>query len=446
MKYSEITEVIRWYPSQFDNITDKDIWERNKRIDMYVHIPFCLGKCTFCPFNSVPINNQNLDTYFDALLKEIEMYANENYFVDKEISALWIGGGTPTAIPFERIVLLLNFIQKKFRFADDIEITLEANLYDLSETYIKQVCTTRITRLSIGIQSFNPKYLKMGGRTYTMEDIQNFFSFIRNYKLEVSIDLMYRYPGQTLAEVDEEINILLNNLEYIDHITLYALILFPKLSMYKKIKDGKLPKQCNFENYAKMNTLFSERLTAAGFNQYTSYHYARSGKENRYNIDRWGFPQLECVAFGPGAFGQIKGFIYCNEHKTADYFTKIKNGNKPVQQGKLITLIEQISRYLVLGTKCRTIDLKLFSDLTGVDPFVLYKNEIEILKKEGLIEISNNILYVTTKGCTYIIDVNRMFQTENNTKFTQPQYYILDMMDSQSNHTMNEVKESTDET
>lgn len=445
MKYSEVTEVIRWYPQQFSDITDKDIWGKKRRIDMYVHIPFCLGKCAFCPFNSVPINNQNLDTYFDALLKEIDMYSKESYFSNTEISALWIGGGTPSAIPFERIETLLHFIEARFRFADDAEITLESNLHDLTENYIQQVSSSKITRLSIGIQSFLPKYLKMGGRTYTIDDIDKFFSFIRNYKIDVSIDLMYRYPGQTVEEVDEEIDEILKRIEYIDHITLYSLILFPRLGMYKRIIDGKLPKQCNFDNYTKMNTLLDKRLTDAGFNHYTSYHYSRPGKECKYNIDRWGFPQLECVAMGPGAFGQINGYVYCNEHKTENYFEKINAGSKPIQQGKYITLAEQISRYMVLGTKCRTIDMHLFSRLTGVNLLEFYKEEINTLIENDLVEIREDVLYVTPKGCTYIIDVNKIFQTENNIKFTQPQYYILDMMDVQSNHKMSEVIEDGDE-
>lgn len=440
MKYSEVTEVIRWYPSQFKTINETDIWG-TERIDMYVHIPFCLGKCGFCPFNSIPINNQNLDEYFDILFKEINLYAAEGHFSNKQISSLWIGGGTPSAVPFKQILSLLELLHSKFIFTTDAEITLESNLYDLKEEYIKDVAQSQITRLSIGVQSFDDKYLKMGGRTYNSDQVKEFFSFVRKYDIDVSIDLMYRYPGQTFEEVSKEIDILVANLEYIDHITLYPLILFPRLSFFKQIIAGILPKQCNLKTYEKMNLLYSKRLREHGFKQYTSYHFARPGKENRYNLDRWGFPQLECVAFGPGAFGQIKGYVYCNEHKIADYYEKVNSGIKPVQQGKRINLAENISRYLVLGTKCRFVDLALFREMTGFDLKTLYGDGITMLIAEGLIEILDDTLFVTDKGCTYIVDVNRVFQTENNQKFTQPQYYILDMMDVQSGHTMSDVIE-----
>jgi coproporphyrinogen III oxidase-like Fe-S oxidoreductase len=252
---------------------------------------------------------------------------------------------------------------------------------------------------------------------------------------------MYRYPGQTVEEVSSEIDILVDYLKFIDHITLYPLIIFPKLALYKQIILGKLPKQCSLKNYEQMNLLYSKRLKENGFNQYTSNHFSQPGKENKYNIDRWGFPQRECVAFGPGAFGQIKDFVYCNEHKISDYYIKIDSGIKPIQQGKKINLAEMVSRYLVLGTKCRNVDLVLFREITGFDHNTLYNNEINTLINEGLIEINNNELFVTDKGCAYIVDVNRAFQTENNLKFTQPQYYILDMMDTQSGHAINEIIE-----
>lgn len=443
-KYSEVNEVIRWYPAEFKRLEDNEMWKKD-RINLYAHIPFCKGKCQFCPFNSMPINKQNLNEYFGALKKEITMYSNEEYFKSKVIESIWIGGGTPSAVPIENIKEVLDLIFEKFNVADNCEITLETNLHDLTEDYIKEVAKTQVNRLSIGVQSFKDKYLKMMGRTYKYENIKEFFSFIRKYNFNISIDLMYRYPGQTIEEIDEEIDLIKENMGYLDHITLYSLILFPKLGTFKQVKNGSLPLQPSFNTYMEMNKKFADRLPEAGFHQYTSNHFAKDGKENVYNNDRWGFPQKECISFGPGAFGQIKDYVYCNEHSIADYYSKINNDIKPVQEGKKMNLLEKASRYLVLGTKCLKVDLKQYEEMTGIDPLVFYKEKIEWLLKEEMIKINDSILEVTDKGIALILDVQRCFQTENNLAYTQPQYNIMDMFEGQRDTYDLEVIEKDEE-
>lgn len=428
-KHYEIDEVIRWYPTEFNDKDCNSMWEK-KGMNLYVHIPFCRGKCGFCPFNSKPITNENLDEYFMALKKEIMLYAEEPYFKDRYIRSLWIGGGTPSAVPFERIDEVLKLLAKSFDFRNDTEITLETNLFDLNEQYIKNVADSSVTRLSIGVQSFNDKYLQMMGRTYRREWINEFFKFIKKYNLDISIDVMYRYPGQTVEEVREDMRSIVSMSDSIDHITLYSLILFPKLPIYKLVKSGKYPKQPNLEEYFKMNKALTEELQEKGpYREYTTNHFSKPGKENIYNIDRWGFPQKECLSFGPGAFSQVKDYVYCNEHKLSDYYDKVNNSIKPVQTGKKMTLLEQISRYLVLGCKNLEVDLEEFEKIVGTNILALYPTQVNELVKNGLIEIKNNKLKVTESGKAWIIDINKAFFTENNINYSQPQYEILDMFE-----------------
>lgn len=441
MKFKEADEVIRWYPTDVKEMNGGDLFKK-EYADIYIHIPFCRGKCGFCPFNSMPLNKQNLDEYFSHLKAEVLMYASQPSFKYKKIHSIWIGGGTPTAVPFSSIKEILDLVSDHFEVMDDCEITLEGNLFDFkNEEYLKEVSESVVNRLSIGVQSFNDKYLKMMGRTYTYNDIEFLFSFIRKYDFNISIDLMYRYPGQTLKEMKHEIDMLEKNKEFVDHVTMYSLILFPKLSTYKKIVKGELPKQPGFSVYEQMNLMLSSEMPKIGYNRYTAYHFAKEGKENVYNLDRWGFPQKECISFGPGAFGQLNGYIYCNEHAISDYYQKIDNNIYPVQKGKKINLLEALTRYMVLGTKTLEIDLNLFEEYTGVDPMVYYKDLFEDMLNEDLITISEEKLKLTNKGIVYIADINRIFQTQNNLLHTQPQYEILDMFDGKRDTFHSEVIE-----
>ena len=427
--FKEVDEVIRWYPTQFNDTDCASMWDK-KGMNLYMHIPFCRSKCGFCPFNSSPMTKENLDEYFSMLKKEIALYAKEPYFKDRYIRSLWIGGGTPSAVPFERIKDMLEYLINNFEFREDTEITLETNLFDLSEDYIKEVASTDITRLSIGVQSFNDKYLEMMGRTYRREKIEEFTKFIKKYDLDVSIDVMYRYPGQTVEEVRDDMRSIVSMSDSIDHITLYSLILFPKLPIYKLVQKGIYPQQPSLDTYYEMNRALTEELQINGpYHEYTTNHFAKPGKENIYNIDRWGFPQKECLSFGPGAFSQVKDYVYCNEHKLEDYYKKLENGIKPVQTGKKMTLLEQISRFAVLGVKNLELDLEEFSYRVGANIREIYPNQCAYLENEGLIYFEDNKLKITPEGKAWIIDVSRAFFTENNVTYTQPQYEILDMFE-----------------
>lgn len=441
MKYSEVKEIIRWYPSDVKNLEGGEIWTKEK-MDMYVHIPFCKSKCSFCPFNSKPINKENVDTFFNFLKKELYFYAQENYFKDRIINSLWIGGGTPSAVPIEEIRKLLKDIFRFFDKTEDCEITIETNLADITEEFLSKVAQMGINRISIGVQSFNDKYLKMMGRAYRLKQIEEVLDFLRKYNIIANIDLMYRYPGQTVEELAQELDIAAKY-DSVNHISMFPLILFPKLNIYKRIKNGQLPKLPSFETYQHMYDVLIEKLdNNKPFHQYTTYHFAKDGKECKYNVDRWGMPQRECLALGPGPFSQIKDFVYCNEHNVEKYYDKLRNNEKPVQMGKKMTLQDRISRLLVLGTKALSINLKAFKEITGFSIYDLYKEKLDWLINEELVVIDENKMTLTSKGRALIIDVNRAFFTEENIDKTQPQYGILDLFEGQ---TFEAVKEAIED-
>ena len=184
-----------------------------------------------------------------------------------------------------------------------------------------------------------------------------------------------------------------------------------------------------------MNKALTEELQGKGpYKEYTTNHFAKPGKENIYNLDRWGFPQKECLSFGPGAFSQVKDYVYCNEHMLNDYYAKVNNGIKPIQTGKKMTLLEQISRYLVLGCKNLEVDLNEFKRIVGDDITAIYPTQVESLQRKGLIVIDNDKLKITESGKAWIIDVSRSFFTANNIDYSQPQYDILDMFEGNRNN------------
>lgn len=440
-KYSEINQIIRFYPTNIDTLNCEEVWS-SESFNLFVYIPFCRRKCHFCILNSAKLSKKKIDVFFKALDKELMLYEDTAYFKSKLVNSLWIGGGTPSVVPIDKIKCLLDHSMQNFNFTNNAEITIEVNLEDLDENFLKQIVDTKINRLSIGVQTFNNKYLKILGRTYNFDNILYVFDLLSKFsELDISIDLMYRYPGQTIEELVEDLEYI-KRIDLIQHVTIHPLILFPSLELYKKIKSGILPKQPSLKRYLEMYNILLDNLSnGKPFYQYSPYSFAKKDKECAYNISRWRIPQQECLSIGPGGFSQANNYIYCTEHDIDKYMEIVGKGIIPILEGKKLNYREMLSRYLVIGSRLLSVDLDMYRELTGFEARELFKDSFNWLLKEGLININDNKMDLTDKGKALIIDVSKAFYSEN-VEVLQPQYRILNLYQKGSNNLLSDVIEN----
>ena len=202
------------------------------KLGIYVHIPFCKRKCKYCDFVSFTCEEHLIDNYFDALEKEIENCNIEN----REISTIYIGGGTPSFCDSKYIVRLMSLLKYKFRIKEDAEITIEVNPGTVSKEKLLDYKKAGINRLSIGLQSTNNRLLKLIGRIHTYEAFLETFEYAKKVGFEnINVDLMLALPTQTKEELIESLNNVINLKP--NHISLYSLILEENTELEKQVKN-----------------------------------------------------------------------------------------------------------------------------------------------------------------------------------------------------------------
>ena len=247
---------------------------------IYIHIPFCVKKCSYCNFFS-STNLSQKDSYLQALCKEMELRAD--YLGENPVHTLYFGGGTPSILTPQELESLISHAEKIFGFHSDIEITLEANPNNLNEEYFKQLADTSVNRLSIGIQSFFDENLQILGRIHTARQAENCIELANKYNFSnLSIDLMYGYPQLTT----EQWQASLQKVKDIPHLSCYSLSLESNSVLYKQVQNGllQLPDE---EQIIEQYSLLSIFAKNNQFIHYETSNFCKSGCFSKHNTAYW---------------------------------------------------------------------------------------------------------------------------------------------------------------
>ena len=267
---------------------------------LYIHIPWCVKKCPYCDFNSheLPVDSQlsMYDEYVDALL--LDAAAQQPLTQGREISSIFIGGGTPSLLPIEQYQRLFNGLRKVFRFSDDIEVTMEANPGTLEHAPFAEYLKVGINRLSIGVQSFSAEQLTTLGRIHNPAQALSAIKAARSAGFErVNVDLMHGLPQQMMSEALEDIQIAHD--AGATHISWYQLTIEPNTVFYRS--QPILPDEDNLADIEQAGQALLERL---GYNNYEVSAWAgASDKPCRHNVNYWQFGDY--LAIGAGAHGKV---------------------------------------------------------------------------------------------------------------------------------------------
>ena len=330
-----------------------------KPTSAYVHIPFCTQICFYCDFSKVFIKNQPVDAYLDHLIQEFRREEITN------LRTLYIGGGTPTALT-----------------ADQLEYLL------------KELKDSPVNRVSLGVQTFDNRLLKKIGRSHQEQDI---YDNIDRLKLagfdNISIDLIYALPTQTMEQVQE--NVAKALALDIPHMSLYSLILENHTVFMNRMRRGKLPLPKE-ELEAEMFEYIIQELERAGFEHYEISNFSKPGFESRHNLMYW--DNAEYYGLGAGASGYVNGVRYKNHGPIRHYMQAVEEGNARVQEEHL-TQTEMMEEEMFLGLRKKTgVSKKRFEEKFGVNFDQQYGSVVEKLIQQGLLVPDKDIVRMTKKG------------------------------------------------
>lgn len=359
----------------------------------YIHIPFCVHICHYCDFNKVFLKGQPVDEYLHALKKEIIMTLNEP--PKNELKTVFVGGGTPTSLSAEQLKKLCEIIRSLLPVSKDAEVTFEANPGDLTEEKLYLLREGGVNRLSIGVQSFEEHLLEKIGRTHRNEDVYNTVSNAKKVGFDnISIDLMYGLPGQTLEDFIHSMKeaFSLN----IQHLSSYSLIVEPKTVFYNLMRKGKL-RLPSEEDDAMMYDTLMKMAKENGLKQYEISNFARPGYESKHNLTYWN--NEEYYGFGAGAHSYMNQVRKSNVGPVNHYIQQIQQGNLPILEEWQLSETERMEEEMFLGLrKVDGVSIETFIKKFEKDPLKLFSQQLSKLKRDGLIDINSGYIKLTKKG------------------------------------------------
>lgn len=361
----------------------------DKEIGVYVHIPFCKRKCYYCDFISFCEKDELQEKYINTVIQEIEDFFNLNKNV--KIKTIYIGGGTPSFIDGKYIEKIMNTFNKE----GVVEATIEVNPGSASLEKLKKYKECGINRLSIGLQSTEDRLLKKIGRIHNYNDFLATYNLAREVGFDnINVDLMIGLPGQTIEDVKSSLNKVINLNP--SHISVYSLIVEENTIIYNLIEQNKivLPDE---ELERNMYWYVKNYLELGGYEHYEISNFAKNGKKSLHNLDCWS--QKEYVGFGASAHSYLNRKRFCNIGVLEEYIKDFKN-TKEVQEVQ--SFYETKQEYMLLGLrKIKGVCISDFKNKFGENPIFLFKNELNKLIEEGLLEITTNNIKLTNKGLNF---------------------------------------------
>lgn len=297
-----------------------------KSISIYIHIPFCVKKCQYCDFLSAPADSRAQEVYLRALKQEIREQAAR--YREYEVQTVFIGGGTPTAVPCENLCEVLKTVFSFYRMNPHAEISMEANPGTVTKEALLSYRKAGINRISIGLQSADDMELKLLGRIHTYRDFQQTYRWAQEAGFtNINLDIMSALPGQSVENYKKTLETVLSLKP--QHISAYSLIVEEGTPFYEKYgqeseklqatgeKQPDLPSE---EEEREMYALTEKLLAAAGYHRYEISNYALPGRECRHNLVYW--KRGNYVGFGLGAASMVENVRFENIREMQEYLAE----------------------------------------------------------------------------------------------------------------------------
>lgn len=368
---------------------------QNKELGIYIHIPFCKQKCYYCDFISYSDKCNQISNYIDSLIKEIEGFDFSNY----KVTSIYIGGGTPSYVDSKYIKQILTKLHKKVDFKE-VEITIEVNPGTVTRKKLQDYKEQGINRISIGLQSTKDRLLRQIGRIHTYQEFLEAYYLAKEVGFKnINVDLMLGLPNQTIQDLKESLNkiIELNP----NHVSVYSLIVEEGTKIAKLLQEGKieLPEE---EQERNMYWYVKNQLELNGYHHYEISNFAKEGKESRHNMNCWN--QEEYIGFGVAAHSYINNVRFSNTSNIEEYIENMNDANyqKNVTIEEKQTLEDKRNEFMMLGfRKLDGVNISKFKEKFIENPIFLYRDKLNKLSAEGLIEIDLNHIKLTNKGLDF---------------------------------------------
>ena len=356
---------------------------------IYIHVPFCKDKCTYCDFASFPREIGKAEAYFACLYKEIKSRAQS--LKDKTFDTIYFGGGTPSYVDPKFILGAMRLIKEQLNLANDLEVTLEVNPGTIDKGKLLIYKKAGINRFSVGLQSADDKILRDINRIHNVTDFLRTMKLLKGFNL--SVDIMLGLPNQTLESVKQ--TIALATSQDIKHISVYALTPEEGTPMYSRYLNGDLPDADTVTDYYEEVVKILKEL---GFNRYEVSNFAKPGFESRHNLNYW--KRGEYIGFGVAASSFINERRFTNAQRIDEYVHCLLHGKYAEILSEDIPEDERRFEYIMLHLRTSLgVWFEDYKKTFGTDFMLDFKDKIPPVNKyleftESGVKIKDEYLYV----------------------------------------------------
>ncbi|WEX08554.1 heme anaerobic degradation radical SAM methyltransferase ChuW/HutW [Chelativorans sp. AA-79] len=382
-------------PAVWKGLLAESAGARRKRL-AYVHVPFCANHCLFCGFYRNAYRPEAAADYVALIIEEIEREACEPAIRCRPVHAVYLGGGTPSALSADELSRILGTIRRCLPLAADCEITVEGRIIHFDAEKIDACLEAGANRFSIGVQTFDTEVRRRQGRRASREEVIRFLDDIRQKDSATLVfDLIYGLPGQTHEVWREDLR-MAAALEP-DGVDLYGLSIFPGTPLHAAIASNKFGHTVALPELGPMYRIGVEFLAAQGWRQISNSHWARTTRErNLYNLlIKEG---ADCLAYGSGAGGSLDRYSYNLSGSLEHYTSSLGEGRKPIEAMRIADDLQPTRDFVTAGFEVGRLDLsQLETPLVSNAPTLL-KPLAEQWQAAGLLTFDGTAALLTTAG------------------------------------------------
>ena len=360
---------------------------------LYIHWPFCVSKCPYCDFNSHVRETVDDDAWRAALLADMAYEAALT--PGRKLTSIFFGGGTPSLMLPSTVAALIDAAAQHWGFADDIEITLEANPSSVEAARFADLAAAGVNRVSLGLQSLDDAALAFLGRAHSVAESLDALAVAQHHFGRVNIDLIYARPAQNAGQWEAELRRALSF--GTDHVSLYQLTIEPGTRFETLVRTGHfIP--ADDDDAATLYELTGQMTSVAGISAYEISNHAKPGSESRHNLSYWRYDDY--IGIGPGAHGRRLNFATQRHKKPENFLSAVERNAHGISSEDRLDAATRATESLLMGLRlAEGISLSRLSDRTGIaSDDLLDIHAVNKIAQLGLIRRDGDRVTVTPQG------------------------------------------------
>ena len=391
-----------------------------KPLGIYVHLPFCQQKCDYCYYLSyIAQPAAVVDRYLEAVVQEMALYAEHTGLQGRSLSFAYFGGGTPSALSSTQIRSLVNGLRRAVSWDGIEEVTFECAPRSVRRELLETLREVGVTRLSMGVQSFDDDLLRRNGRVHLAEDVMRAHALIRQADFAwVNLDLMCGLLGETEEQWRETVRRVIELAP--DSVTIYQTEIPHNTQLYRDLKAGDLPAApISWElKRARLDAGFRE-LERAGYTVVSAYNAVKNPQRHQFRYQEYLWRGADMLGLGVAAFGYFGGVHAQNEITSEQYEAAVARGELPVKRAFQLSAHDQVVREFVLQLKLGEVPLAPFRERFGVDLATQFAAPLRVLAAEGWLTVSPEAVRLTRPG---LLRVDRLLPHFYDSTFQDIRY------------------------